>query len=644
MPVSLVTLLSVAAVAVALLYGGFVELHVKVHPKRMRAAFHKHVVQRVGGGGGGAQQQAQHQMAGGSPLPDGAPSKQDAPELLKQHSKLFEKREVLKVAEGVHMAIGFGLANCVLITDDSPDGVVIIDAMESEEAMLDVMAAFKHIIAGRRVDTLVYTHFHQDHTGGGRVVGARRIVAFHGTLTSLTRALVTGPITYRRGMRQFGVFVPPESFVNSGIGPNLRTGDGATMRPMLPTETFEGATHNITAGSLQLTLVHCPGETPDQIVISYPKIRLLVASDNIYESLPNLYAIRGTPSRDAITWARSLDMMRALRPAYLVPLHTRPVVGEAAIFELLTAYRDAIQFLHDQTVFHMNRGLTPDEIVARVRLPSHLASHPWLQPFYGTAHWAVRAIFSHHLGWFSGDVRDLEPSAPGRLSRAIAAVASPGALLAAAEAAMSAAESAAAAAPREEAQLALELASIVLDTVKESHVAGESAAAAATATTTTTTAADTERAATIRRRAIAKLASLSVPATGRNYYTTYSLELDGELDLKVPQAVITTNLKQMATGEMLLRAMSVNLDAEASEAVDWLCQFTFTDTSEDLILWVRRGVADIFPSSKREQLVSPATRGADLAITTTKIALRCVSHFSISIWILKLSRKFLWGL
>ncbi len=38
-------------------------------------------------------------------------------------------------------------------------------------------------------------------------------------------------------------------------------------------------------------------------------------------------------------------------------------------------YRDAVQYVHDQTIRHMNKGLTPDELVHGVRLPPHLAEY-----------------------------------------------------------------------------------------------------------------------------------------------------------------------------------------------------------------------------------------------------------------------------
>ena len=53
---------------------------------------------------------------------------------------------------------------------------------------------------------------------------------------------------------------------------------------------------------------------------------------------------------------QAVDLMRELKPSILVPQHTFPVYGEDKIMDILTCYRDAIQFTHDQTVRYMNKG------------------------------------------------------------------------------------------------------------------------------------------------------------------------------------------------------------------------------------------------------------------------------------------------
>jgi alkyl sulfatase BDS1-like metallo-beta-lactamase superfamily hydrolase len=49
------------------------------------------------------------------------------------------------------------------------------------------------------------------------------------------------------------------------------------------------------------------------------------------------------------------------------------------VFRQLTCYRDAIQFVHDQTVRLMNMGMHPVEIAKNIQLPPSLASQPFLK-------------------------------------------------------------------------------------------------------------------------------------------------------------------------------------------------------------------------------------------------------------------------
>ena len=85
---------------------------------------------------------------------------------LAAHSAEF-KQEVIKVVDGVYVAVGFGLANSVLLVGD--DGVVIVDAMESAEAAVPVKEAFNKITS-KPVKAIIYTHFHSDHTQGATVM------------------------------------------------------------------------------------------------------------------------------------------------------------------------------------------------------------------------------------------------------------------------------------------------------------------------------------------------------------------------------------------------------------------------------------------------------------------------------------------
>lgn len=344
-----------------------------------------------------------------------------APPLLLEHKEEF-KKEIVKVADGVFVAVGFGLANCVIL--EGPDGMVVVDTMESTETMSEVWQAWSELQQQRQQDQsqqqqqqqqhvkgIIYTHFHTDHTFGAAALyeeGVTEVHAYWLTRVEMEKVLtVTAGTTYRRSMRQFGVYVRSHDFIHAGIGPFLRYDKDAGIGTVLPTHVMREERKKIRLAGIDLELLHAPGESRDQTIVWIASQRLLIGADNMYKSLPNVYAIRGTETRNCNEWVASLDLMRSLSPEVLVLGHTRPLMGAVHVHSTLTAYRDAIQFMHDQTVRLMNKGMTLNDIAQTVHLPEHLASHPFLQPLYGTVPWAVRAIFTHYMGWFSGAPEEL---------------------------------------------------------------------------------------------------------------------------------------------------------------------------------------------------------------------------------------------
>jgi alkyl sulfatase BDS1-like metallo-beta-lactamase superfamily hydrolase len=156
-------------------------------------------------------------------------------------------------------------------------------------------------------------------------------------------------------------------------------------------------------------LLHTPGETRENVAVWIPDKRVLLPGDNFYRAFPTLYAIRGARLRPIEQWIVSLGRMIDLGSDYLVPGHTRPVLGSANVRAALTAYRDGIKSVMDQTLEGMKKGERADELVQHVKLPPPLADNPYLQEFYGTVAWSVRAIYAEYAGWFDGNPTKLFP-------------------------------------------------------------------------------------------------------------------------------------------------------------------------------------------------------------------------------------------
>jgi alkyl sulfatase BDS1-like metallo-beta-lactamase superfamily hydrolase len=481
---------------------------------------------------------------------------------LVAHTDEF-RQQVIEVTDGVYVAIGFGLANSILLEGD--DGVVIVDAMESVEAAVPVKAAFIEVTA-KPVKAIIYTHYHSDHTNGASVMAGddNPDVYSHATTSYYMDriATITRETTYRRAMRQFGTLLPEGGLVNAGIGPRLEFDESKTLGMLAPTKTFAADRLDLEIAGLKLSLFYAPGETPDQIFVWMPEKKVLLPADNYYKSFPNLYAIRGTAYRDVKRWVASIDKMRTLQPEYLVPHHTRPLTGADQIYQVLTNYRDAIQFVHDQTIRWMNKGLTPMEIVEKVKLPPHLARQPYLHEYYGTVSWSVRAIFDGYLGWFGGNATDLHPLPLKERARRFADLAGGEQNLL--NAARQAVDS-------QDYQWGLELTDQLLQLKPESDEARD-----------------------LKGTALKALGGQQIAAPARNYYLTQALEVEGRLNIGMMKIPDERLLRKLQVAD-IFNAMAVKLDPEKSSDVDTIAGFRFPDTGEAYTVHVRHGVAEIRP-------------------------------------------------
>ena len=117
-----------------------------------------------------------------------------------------------------------------------------------------------------------------------------------------------------------------------------------------------GDKHTFTVGGVSFEVLHTPGETPDHVTVWIPQFKAAFVGDNYYGSFPNLYTLRGTQPRWAMDYVNSLNKVLALEPELVLPSHGQPIVGAAEVRRLLTRYRDAILYVHDETVKGMNEG------------------------------------------------------------------------------------------------------------------------------------------------------------------------------------------------------------------------------------------------------------------------------------------------
>jgi alkyl sulfatase BDS1-like metallo-beta-lactamase superfamily hydrolase len=491
---------------------------------------------------------------------------------LKAHGAIFE-RKIYKVTENVYSAVGWSMCNTIMVVGN--DGVIIVDTGGDVQSAREVAAEFRKI-SDKPVRAVIYTCFHSDHINGAKAFasaedvkeGRVAIIAHESLLENIRKSVLIGPILGTRTAYNFGGILTGADVegANNGTGPLLRRGGEATF--IAPNRTFSSRL-DIRIAGVSMELVHVPSEAADEIAVFLPESKILLSAEVIpAQTFPVLHPLRGEAYRDPVDWYRSIDALRRFEAAIMVPAHGLPVVGVDKVEEVLRNYRDAIQYIHDQTVRHMNKGLTPDELVDAVKLPPHLVEFkPWMQEFFGTVSQAVRGIYQGYLGWFEGDPVALAPV--NRVERA-----------------------------RREIEL-MGGRDHVLAVASKTFEEGDPQWAAELATRLIRVNRDDVAARRLKAAAFRKLGYSQINAIWRNWYLGTARELDFEafnpmlIQRGIASGITSPDLVAALPARIFVEGFPARLKAEDTLSTTVAVGFRFPDIGESYGIEIRRGVAQV---------------------------------------------------
>jgi len=244
-----------------------------------------------------------------------------------------------------------------------------------------------------------------------------------------------------------------------------------------------------------------------------------------------------------------------------------PLKGEGLIRENLSHYRDAIFYVHEQTVRGINKGLTPDELVEKVKLPEVLSSKPYLKEVYGKVEWSVRSIFSGYLGWFNGRSQSLFTIPKEKRSLYFQE------LLGGKDKLFKAASEAFF---KKRYLFSLELVELFLNTDPKS-VAGTS----------------------LKKEILVKLSEKETNINSRHYFLTQAYELEKN-DFSYGRSRLSRKMVDSLDLKLIFDNFSVNFAQEKALGLTKRVGFEFTDPKKSFTLIVNRGVARI-----KTDLISP---------------------------------------
>jgi alkyl sulfatase BDS1-like metallo-beta-lactamase superfamily hydrolase len=365
---------------------------------------------------------------GGGEAPDGEPAEGLAHVPDTVHPSLWRMAQLnrlhglFEVVPGIYQVRGYDISNMTLV--EGRGGVIVIDPLISTECAAAALALYRAHRGERKVSAVIYTHSHVDHFGGVKGVasaeqvqsGELPIWAPAGFLEhAVSENVLAGGAMARRAAYMFAPALErgPRGQVDAGIGKTTSTGS-ITLIP--PTHEVARTGQEAEIDGVRFVFQLVPdSEAPAEMNFFFKDLGVLCIAENAVHCMHNVLTPRGAPVRDSLAWSKYLGEAIELfgaRADVMFAQHHWPRWGKARILEHLARHRDMYRYLHDQTLRLANRGFTPTEIAAEVRLPPSLEQTWSCRGYYGTVSHNVRAVYQRYLGFFDGNPAHLDPYPP----------------------------------------------------------------------------------------------------------------------------------------------------------------------------------------------------------------------------------------
>jgi alkyl sulfatase BDS1-like metallo-beta-lactamase superfamily hydrolase len=460
----------------------------------------------------------------------------------------------------VYCPLGY-LGNSTIIEGD--DGLIVYDTGVNAEAGAHIAEEIEKI-SDKPVKAIFYSHHHADHYNGTTAivdpddVASGKIAVYAWENFDTERANEFGEIGVRQalGVAYYGgAFLPSEDRHHHGIG-LLPAGGTAGFIP--PNELLDGDTSLSIAG-VDIEVFYTGGEAISEFGIYIPAYDMVIIADEFFTGIPNLHTIRGSRPRLPDNYLRALDRVIDIEPEWLLGSHIMPMQGKERIRESVERYRDATQYLWDQSIRLINKGYTPIELQHALKdLPEHFIEPPYSVPMYGTPITTVPEFFTGWVSWFDGDATNLFETEP-----------------------------------RAKAERLVKLmggSDTVLSEAKAAHANGDHQFAAELAQLVVRAQPDLDDARLVKAASLRALGYQQLNPIVRSWYLTGALELEGKID---PNAILGAMLPMLATpgsARETINGWRYQLDASAAGETELIVGIRLADTGEEATAHLRNSV------------------------------------------------------
>ncbi len=256
---------------------------------------------------------------------------------------------VKKVTDRIYMLQGSGgnIGLCI-----GKDGVLMVDTQF--EPLADKIRAAVRQVSDKKIEYVINTHYHHDHTDGNKQFGAEAVVIAH---ENLRQSLADG-----RTVEMFNREIPPQP-------------DAA-----LPEITFEESLSLHYNGN-EILLMHYPeAHTDTDTVVFFLDDNVVHVGDLLFNGMYPFVDVTGGGSVEGLIV--NLDVILNLidEDAKIIPGH-----GPLAEWQDLKDFRDMLVETNDIVRARMQEGLSLDDI-RKAGLPLEITER-WGNGFLSTEQW-----------------------------------------------------------------------------------------------------------------------------------------------------------------------------------------------------------------------------------------------------------------
>lgn len=293
------------------------------------------------------------------------------------------------IAAGRVFAVrGFGFSDIHFVVSDDGQELILIDAGTQPYSMEEALKfLLEHYPDLPPITTVIITHAHWDHVGGYTYLKSlNKNLKFYG------RGNYHGTIS--RVLRHHAY----QQFRGAGFKDKWVT----SYKPDISIDEQT----EITVGNTVIELIPVTGgETEDALLINLPSLGVIFMGDALMPFYGEPWVEEGSIDEASVTMDKALQR----QPKYILHGHYGITVLYGTL-EQLEAYRDAFQWLVNETRRHLESGYSAKDIIRLNLIPPGLQNHP--EAFFGYLvprdHIIARTA-DHMVGIWQEDITGREP-------------------------------------------------------------------------------------------------------------------------------------------------------------------------------------------------------------------------------------------